>query len=351
MKKVFALLMLLVFGLAACQTTDDSPSDAEQRLADAIALIEAAHPLASLTIDLDQVSHKEAALKRALEALEGLAALNVSVAVSHVENDSFEVVVSLEDLTQSTTVEVEAFVLSDLDFAALVADAVALIEGIEDYLELDVSSESNQAREEALKAYFEALPGMSSLGVTIEVAFDEDQWLYDITISRADASAQTSFQNVYFNVVRPITDPTLKAMIEAVKAHFWEQFYPSSPIFEQQLSEMMGVDMAWVDDYYAEGPMFTMNVDMMIGIKAKDGHLNDVESALLAYQDYLINDSFQYPMNMAVVQASKVHVIGDYVFLIVLSQALPDGTEDAVSFYESINQQAINQLEAIHSAN
>ncbi len=350
MKKIVALMVLLVFSLAACQTTDEPSSEIEQTLEQAITLIEAGNPFPTLTIDLDEVEHKEAAVKQALESLEGLSALQVAISVQHLEENRFEVVVSLEGQTKETMVEVVEFDLNDEDFAALVAEAIALIEGIDSYLELDVSSDAQAAREAALKAYFDAIPGMAELGVVLEVSFDEDTWTYHIHVSRAGEQAQTTFQNVYFNVVRTITDPVLAAMVEAVQAHFGEQYYPSSPIFEQQLSEMMGVEMAWVVDYYAEGPMFTMNVDMMIGIRAEAGHLSDVEEALLAYQSYLIHDSFQYPMNMAVVQASKVHVVGDYVFLIVLSQALPDESTDAVAFYEGLNQQAIDLINAVHAA-
>jgi hypothetical protein len=46
-----------------------------------------------------------------------------------------------------------------------------------------------------------------------------------------------------------------------------------------------------------------------------------------------------------------VHVVGDYVFLIVLSQfPVPEETEDYVAFYESINQEAIDQINAAFAA-
>ena len=158
----------------------------------------------------------------------------------------------------------------------------------------------------------------------------------------------SSFLN--FKVVKPVVDEFLYEMVNAVRDHFGDRYNPQSPIGEQQFTEMYGFDLDWMHDYYAEGPLFTMAVDMFIGISAKDGHIDDVEEALLAYQSYLINDSFQYPMNMAVVQASQVHIVGDYGFLIVLSDQLEDEDMDAVEFYKSINQEAINIINQVYNS-
>lgn len=351
MKKSFALISLLVFSLVACQSADAPVNVDEERLNQAVTLIEAAQPMGPLTIDLDQTTLKDAAVKSAVEGLPGFSALNVNVSVRFTSGQNFEVTLSRGSQVKTTPVNVSAFTLSDDDFAAAVAAAIALIEGYENFVELEITADSEEAKAAALIEYLGAIPGLPEKNVTLSASFDETQWSYQITVSRANVSEQTYFGSVFFMVVRPITDPTLNAMVSAVKAHFGDQYNPSFSIGEQQLSELYGINMDAVEDFYAQGPIFTMSVDMMIGLKALPGRVAELETAMLAYQQYLINDSFQYPMNMPIVQASKVHVVGDYVFLIVLSQfPVPEETEDYVAFYESINQEAIDQINAAFAA-
>ena len=109
-------------------------------------------------------------------------------------------------------------------------------------------------------------------------------------------------------------DDKLQAAYEAVKTTLGENYVPSAPIDSLQLKEIMGVDEALIDSVIAEGPMISVHIDTFIGIKAKEGKGEEVEKALNAYRDYLVNDSMQYPMNLSRVNASKVIRDGDYVF-------------------------------------
>ena len=93
------------------------------------------------------------------------------------------------------------------------------------------------------------------------------------------------------------------------------------------MQDTLKLDTTWYDHAVVEVPMMTMNVDTFAIIHATEGNVDKVAAAMKAYQDYLINDSFQYPMNMPKVQASLTGAVGDYVYFVVLS-----GLADVQSF-------------------
>ena len=111
---------------------------------------------------------------------------------------------------------------------------------------------------------------------------------------------------------------SLEVIHNAVKESLGEDYYPDMLLEEEMLEAIYGIDMDDVEDYIAESPMITMNVDTFIAIKAKDGKVDDVVEDLEEYRDFLINDGFMYPMNIAKVQASEVVSYGDYAFFIML---------------------------------
>lgn len=70
------------------------------------------------------------------------------------------------------------------------------------------------------------------------------------------------------------------------------------------------------------------NVDMFALIHPTEGNFENVEAAIKNYQDFLINDSFQYPMNMGKVKNCRAVAIGDYMFFILLD--FPDNAIKAI---------------------
>lgn len=109
---------------------------------------------------------------------------------------------------------------------------------------------------------------------------------------------------------------SIKAIHAAVKESLGENYYPDMAIDEDMLEAIYGLDMGDIESFLAESPMITMNVDTLIVVKAKEGKLAKVVEDLEEYRDYLINDGFMYPMNIAKVQASEVVSYGDYPFLL-----------------------------------
>ena len=111
---------------------------------------------------------------------------------------------------------------------------------------------------------------------------------------------------------------SLEAIHGAVKDSLGKDYYPDMAIDKDMLEAIYGLDMDDIENYIAESPMITMNVDTFIAVKAKEGKIADVVEDLEEYRTFLINDGFMYPMNIAKVQASEVVSHNDYAFFIML---------------------------------
>ncbi len=113
---------------------------------------------------------------------------------------------------------------------------------------------------------------------------------------------------------------------DAVVNSLGEDYIPDRDMEKEEL-ENMGLNTDDMEEYIAQAPMISMNVDNFIGIKAKNGKADEIEKALEDWRDYLIENSMQYPMNIAKVNAADVVRHGDYVFFILLGKY--DGRDDA----------------------
>lgn len=143
----------------------------------------------------------------------------------------------------------------------------------------------------------------------------------------------------------------MEAVKSAVVEKLGENYWPNSQITPEMLEGSFGIGTGLYDDYMGEMPMISTNVDTLIIIKAKDGKVKDVEDAMNAYRDTLVNDTMQYPMNLGKIQASRIEVIGNYVCFVQLgadTTAAMDESEEAV--IEHCQDQNEMALEVISSA-
>lgn len=89
------------------------------------------------------------------------------------------------------------------------------------------------------------------------------------------------------------------------------------------LVNLIPINEELIEEYIAEMPMMSTHVDTFIAIKVSEGKVDKadvVENALINYRANLVENSIQYPMNIAKVNASKVIRKGDYVFFIMLGK-------------------------------
>ncbi len=141
----------------------------------------------------------------------------------------------------------------------------------------------------------------------------------------------------------------LTAAHTEIKTALGEGYLPNAPLETLQLEEMFGINPDHVENFIAEMPMIGMHPDVFIGIEATDGNVDAVESALLAHRDYIINESLQYPMNQAKVNATQVLKIRNHVFFVLLGAPLDDldATEDdATAHAEAEVQKAVDAITA-----
>ena len=87
---------------------------------------------------------------------------------------------------------------------------------------------------------------------------------------------------------------------------------------DDMIDDMFGLDADTYTEVTAHIPMISTFVDTVVVVKAASGKTGDVEAALNAYHDRLVNESIQYPMNVAKVNAAQVVANGDYVAFIML---------------------------------
>lgn len=137
----------------------------------------------------------------------------------------------------------------------------------------------------------------------------------------------------------------MDAFREAVVGALGENYWPDMALQPDMLEALFGVTADMYDDYMAEMPMISTNVDTLVIVKAKEGQADAVEEALTAYRENLVGDTMQYPMNLGKIQASRVEKIGNYVCFVQLGadtmEALEQGDEAVIAQCQETNELVI----------
>lgn len=140
----------------------------------------------------------------------------------------------------------------------------------------------------------------------------------------------------------------MQGIKDAVVAALGENYWPNMPIPTDFLEGTYGITSDMYDDYLAEMPMISTNVDTLLIIKAKDGMVESVEEALNTYRDAMVSDTMQYPMNVGKIQASRIETIGNYVCFVQLGAdtmtASESGDEAVIAQCQEANELAIEVI-------
>lgn len=138
---------------------------------------------------------------------------------------------------------------------------------------------------------------------------------------------------------------------DAVVEVLGENYWPNMTIEPTTLSDMYGITEEMYEDYFAEMPMISTNVDTLIIVKAKEGQAEAVEAALTAYRETLISDTMQYPMNHGKIQASRIEAMGNYVCFVQLgadvTDAMDQGEDAAITQCQEENEKALDAIREI----
>jgi len=157
-----------------------------------------------------------------------------------------------------------------------------------------------------------------------EVAQDDTQTEYGVGVSLADVKA---------------------ALVEALGENYW----PNTEIPAEFLNDIYGISADMYEEYYAEMPMISTNVDTVIIVKAKEDQVTAVEDALNAYREVMVNDTMQYPMNVGKIQASRIETFGQYVCFVQLGadtmEAAETGDDAVVEQCQQANELALEVIQ------
>lgn len=138
----------------------------------------------------------------------------------------------------------------------------------------------------------------------------------------------------------------IKEIHEKIKEEFGEDYIPNMEMQLEELENITGLNGDDVEESIGEMPMISMNVDTFIAIKAKEGKGDSVEKNLEEYRIKSLEESMNYPMNLAKVNAAKVVKHGDYVFFLMLGKFddRDDATEEEALEFA---QEEVNRAEDI----
>lgn len=113
-------------------------------------------------------------------------------------------------------------------------------------------------------------------------------------------------------------ESSVKKIAQAIKDAYGENYLPDMEVPKELVDTTFGLEKDSYTDVFAETPMISAHPDTLIVVKAVNGKTGDVKAKLEKYRDYLVNESLQYPGNIAKVNASQVVANGDYAAFILL---------------------------------
>lgn len=160
--------------------------------------------------------------------------------------------------------------------------------------------------------------------------------------TQTSSQAESQPQNNYGQ------DTNLTAAKAAVEEVIGENYWPNMSIEAEVLEDLYGISPDMIDDFLGEMPMISANVDTLLIVKAKEDNVSAVEDALNAYRDKMVNNTTQYPMNLAKIQASRIETFGSYVCFIQLgadtTDAMDQSEEAAIAQCQEENEKAIDAI-------
>lgn len=137
----------------------------------------------------------------------------------------------------------------------------------------------------------------------------------------------------------------MEGLKAAISGELGDNYWPNMALTADMLEMGYGITADMYDDYMAEIPMMSVQVDSLIIVKAKEGQAEAVEEALNAYRDNQINNTLQYPSNLSKIQASRVGSAGRWVYFVLLGGDIMEyeeqGDEAVIEYCQQQNDRVI----------
>lgn len=131
----------------------------------------------------------------------------------------------------------------------------------------------------------------------------------------------------------------------AITEELGEDYFPNMQMDPALMEDLLGITYDMYEDYLAEMPMISTNVDTLIIVKAAADQADTVEELLNAYRDKNVENTMQYPQNVGKIQASQVVRIDNYVIFVQLGGDIMDiidgGDEAVIAHCQAQNEKVI----------
>ena len=138
----------------------------------------------------------------------------------------------------------------------------------------------------------------------------------------------------------------MSAIKDAIVEELGDDYWPNMSLDSDMLEGFIGLTSDMYEDFLAEIPMISTNVDTLIVVRAKEDQVDAVEKAMNDYRDAKVSNTMQYPQNIGKIQASKVARLGNYVIFVQLGadvmDVLDQGDEAVILHCQAVNDKVID---------
>ena len=180
------------------------------------------------------------------------------------------------------------------------------------------------------------------------------------TEASTTASEETTTEDTSAEATDEVTDDTTASdeaaadskcaeILNAIKEAYGEDYVPNMALDAETLNTLLNITSDQYISFAAEMPMISVRVDTVIIIEAAEGQADAIEEALNNYRKVQVEDTLQYPSNVARVNASKVVRKDNFVaFLMVgkVNENMEVSEAEAAEYEEAEVQKAVDAFNA-----
>lgn len=168
-------------------------------------------------------------------------------------------------------------------------------------------------------------------------------------VSSAEPDSSSTQEEVSSGSQTAAGEPTPADILADIEEVYGENFMATMDIPDEMFEAQFPVDKDLIQEKVARMPMISAHADYVVIIRAVDGKGEEVEKQLTEIRENLVNDTMQYPSNLAKVQSSQVVRNGDTVaFLMVgaMNEDMDATEEEALEFAQAEVQKAVDAFNA-----
>lgn len=134
------------------------------------------------------------------------------------------------------------------------------------------------------------------------------------------------------------------AVLEVIGNNYW----PNNNVAEMDFQEKYGLTQEMYEDYFAEEALVESSADALVIVKAAPDKAEEVEKALNAYREKLVDETEVTPENAVKHNASRIEVFGSYVCFVQLgadlTSLMEQGEEAVMTRCQEENEKALDAI-------